>query len=177
MTSTATESLARDLTALTLPDTSRVWIYTANRPFTAEERPAIEAHLAAFISSWAAHGTHLAAEAAVLLDQIVVLAVDEDLQMATGCSIDASVAALRGLSETAPSLSDLDLFDRSWVIYRTDVQSSEWCRARLHDFWALRKAGTLSDNTIIVDSTVTTLEQLRTNGVKLLADSWHAHMW
>ena len=53
----------------------------------------IEAHLAAFTSSWAAHGTPLAAEAAVLLDQIVVLAVDEALQMATGCSIDASVAA------------------------------------------------------------------------------------
>jgi len=177
MTSTVPESLARDLAALTLPDASRVWIYIANRAFTAEERPTVDAHLAAFTSSWAAHGTPLAAEAAVLLDQVVVLAVDEAPQTATGCSIDASVAALRALPQAAPSLADLDLFDRSWVLYRTDAASPEWKRAKLHDFWAMRKAGTLTDAAVIFDSTVTQLGALRAEGAKALADSWHAHMW
>lgn len=177
MTSTVPESLARDLAALTLPDASRVWIYIANRAFTAEERPVLDAHLAAFTSSWAAHGTPLAAEAAVLLDQIVVLAVDEAPQTATGCSIDASVAALRALPQAAPTLADLDLFDRSWVLYLTDATSPEWKRAKLHDFWAMRKAGTLTDAAVIFDSTVTQLGTLRSEGAKAFSDSWHAHMW
>ena len=177
MTTNATESFARDLAALTLPDTARVWIYVANRAFTTEELPAVDAHLAAFISSWAAHGTPLAAEAAVLLDQIVVLAVDEAPQSATGCSIDASVAALRALPQATPSLADLDLLDRSWVLYQTNSNSGGWKRAKLHDFWAMRKAGTLTDEAVVFDSTLTSLGRLRKEGAKILADSWHAHMW
>ena len=162
---------------MTLPDTARVWIYIANRVFSAEERPVIEDHLAAFTSSWSAHGTSLAAEAAVLLDQVIVLAVNEAPQAATGCSIDASVAALRALPQALPSLADLDLFDRSWVIYRMDMSSMAWKRAKLHDFWAMRKAGTLTDAAVIFDSTLSQLGDLRSEGTKALSDSWHAHMW
>jgi hypothetical protein len=127
------------------------------------------------VFSGAAHGAPLRAEAAVLLNQLVVLAVDESAQTPTGCSIDASVAALRALPQAAPSLADLDLFDRSWVLYLD--ASGLWTRSRLHDFWAMRKAGTLTDDAQIFDSTVPNLGALRTRSVVRLAESWHAHMW
>jgi hypothetical protein len=41
----------------------------------------------------------------------------------------------------------------------------------------MRKAGTLTDAAIIFDSTVTHLGALRSEGAKVLSDSWHAHMW
>jgi len=167
--------LREDVQALTLPDAARVWVYTANRPLTADELRTTNAHLQAFVSTWAAHGDPLRAEAAVLLNQLVVLAVDESAQTPTGCSIDASVAALRALPQAAPSLADLDLFDRSWVLYLD--ASGHWTRSRLHDFWAMRKAGTLTDDAQIFDSTVPNLGALRTRSVVRLADSWHAHMW
>ena len=58
------------------------------------------------------HGTPLAAEFGILLNQVAVVA-DKTRQVATGCSIDA-------WSRCAPStvcfsLEDLDLFDRGWV--------------------------------------------------------------
>ncbi|MGB1481535.1 MAG: hypothetical protein ACPG66_09215 [Flavobacteriales bacterium] len=172
----ANESQLRDdVQALTLPDAARVWIYTANRPLTADELRATNAHLQAFVSTWVAHGAPLRAEAAVLLNQLVVLAVDESAQTPTGCSIDASVAALRALPQAAPSLADLDLFDRSWVLYLD--ASGHWTRSRLHDFWAMRKAGTLTDDAQIFDATIPNLGALRTRAVVRLADSWHAHMW
>ena len=60
----------------------------------------------------------LAIASVILLNQVVVLAVDEEPQIATGCSIDASVEALRGLNKAAPTLADLDVLDRSWVVYK-----------------------------------------------------------
>ena len=177
MANLTSSALQQRLDGMTLPEGARVWMYTANRVLTDTECKAVQTALSAFRESWAAHGSPLRSESAILLNQVVVLAVDEEPQIATGCSIDASVEALRGLNEAAPTLADLDVLDRSWVVYKEEKGTPEWKRARLHDFWAMRKAGTLTDDTQILDSTLTNLGALRKEGVKRLADSWHAHMW
>ena len=177
MANLTSSALQQRLDGMILPEGTRVWMYTANRVLTDTECKAVQTALSAFRESWAAHGSPLRSESAILLNQVVVLAVDEEPQIATGCSIDASVEALRGLNEAAPTLADLDVLDRSWVVYKDEKDAPEWKRARLHDFWARRKAGTLTDDTQILDSTLTNLGALRKEGVKRLADSWHAHMW
>ena len=169
--------LQDDLSPLTLSGGARVWFYTASRVMTNEECALIQSHLEAFTSTWAAHGKPLKAQAAILASQIVVLALDESDQAATGCSIDASITAMKGICDLAPTLQDLDLFDRAWVLYATDPNASEWQRAKLHAFWAMRKSGNLNDDVLIVDSTVATLREMRSSFMKPLADSWHAHMW
>lgn len=169
--------LQDDLSPLTLPDGARVWIYTASRVMTSEECALIQSHLEAFTSTWAAHGKPLQAQSAILAAQIVLLALDEEDQAATGCSIDTSVTALKGICDLAPTLQDLDLFDRAWVLYSTDPNASEWQRVKLHAFWAMRKSGNLNDDVLIIDSTVAKLGEIRSSIVKPLADSWHAHMW
>ena len=177
MANLTSSALQQRLHGMTLPDGARIWMYTANRVLTDTECKAVQTALSAFRESWAAHGSPSRPESAILLNQVVVLAVDEEPQIATGCSIDASVEALRGLKEAAPTLADLDVLDRSWVVYKEEKGALEWKRARLHDFWAMRKAGTLSDEAQILDSTLTNLGSVRQEGVKRLADSWHAHMW
>lgn len=177
MANLTSSALQQRLHGMTLPDGARIWMYTANRVLTDTECKAVQTALLAFRESWAAHGSPLRSESAILLNQVVVLAVDEEPQIATGCSIDASVDALRGLKEAAPTLADLDVLDRSWVVYKEEKDAPEWKRARLHDFWAMRKAGTLTDDAQILDSTLTNLGALRKEGVKRLADSWHAQMW
>ena len=169
--------LQDDLSQLTLSDGARVWIYRASRVLTSEECALVQNHLEAFTSTWAAHGKPLKAQTAILASQIVVLALDESDHAATGCSIDASVTALKGICDLAPTLQDLDLFDRAWVLYATDPEAPEWQRAKLYAFWAMRKSGNLNDDVLIVDSTVATLGEMRSSIVKPLADSWHAHMW
>ena len=177
MADLTSSALQQRLDGLTLPDGAKVWMYTANRVLTDTECKSVQTALSAFRASWVAHGSPLRSESAILLNQVLVLAVDEEPQIATGCSIDASVAALRALNEAAPTLADLDVLDRSWVVYKEEKDAPKWKRARLHDFWAMRKAGSLSDDAQILDSTLTNLGSLRKEGVKRLADSWHAHMW
>ncbi len=181
------QSLQSQLDRLGLGPGARVWFYVTNRPLTDPERIHMLSALDAFTSQWQAHGTPLNAAATVLLHDIVVLAVDESSQQATGCSIDASVSFLRHLPESLPSLADLDLLDRSWVFHAAlpnpnpetadSPPASEvltWQRSRLHDFWARCKSGTVPPTTPIVDTTIQTLGQPL---IQPLESSWHATMW
>jgi hypothetical protein len=49
--------------------------------------------------------------------------------------------------------------------------------APLHAFWALRKALVINDESLVVDTTVSTVEQLRVSLVRPFNKSWHAEMW
>ena len=177
MPSPLLDRLQNDLSRLTLTDDARVWVYIADRSLTVAECALVERHLQVFTKGWAAHGKPLNAQTAIVASQILILALDESGQAATGCSIDASVSMLKQICDLAPSLNELDLFDRSWVLYASPVDPQDWSRAKLHDFWAMRKAGHLDDDVLIVDSTVSNVGALRGAFVKRLADSWHAHMW
>ena len=64
------------------------------------------------MSQWAAHGNKLFGAGAVLDDYFLVLAVNEDMVAASGCSIDSSVHFVRSLEKEF----GLDLFNRLNVL-------------------------------------------------------------
>lgn len=160
----------------TLDDSARVWVHLANRRMALYEARSVQAHLDEFIAGWQAHGASLTAQAAVVHGWMVLLAVDERSQPATGCSIDASVSALKQIASLHPSMVDLDLFDRMAVLHRT-ASETPWKRTPLSTFWAQRKAGLVDDAEQVFDTTVSTLGELKTRGVVPMGTSWHAEMW
>lgn len=99
-----------------MPDHSRVWVYQANRPFTASEIQAIENYLAPALTQWAAHGAGLNASYEIRFQQVIVIAVDETVNAASGCSIDAST---RWFKEMGAELG-IDFFDRSTAVVDGD---------------------------------------------------------
>ena len=74
-----------------LAEHSRVWVYQANRFLSDQEIVAISNALSQFIESWNAHGASLYAGFEIISSRFVVLAVDEEKALASGCSIDKSV--------------------------------------------------------------------------------------
>ena len=159
-----------------LDDSARVWVHVANRRMTWDEAHAVQSHLDEFVAGWQAHGAALTAQAAVVHGWMVLLAVDERPQQATGCSIDASVSAIKQIASLHPSMVDLDFFDRMAVLHRSSSETP-WKRTSLSTFWAQRKAGLVDDAEQVFDTTVSTLEELKTRGVVLMGASWHAEMW
>jgi hypothetical protein len=99
-----------------MPDHSRVWVYQANRPFSASETQAIENYLTPALTQWAAHGAGLNASFEIRFQQVIVIAVDETINAASGCSIDAST---RWFKEMGAELN-IDFFDRSTAIVDGD---------------------------------------------------------
>ncbi len=88
---------------------ARVWVYQANRNLTNQEAGTIIETLSAAIEGWEAHGQKLVASAKVFLNRFVVIAVDEDEALPSGCSIDKST---HWLKEIGIQLN-IDFFDRS----------------------------------------------------------------
>jgi hypothetical protein len=82
-----------------LPEESRIWIYQSNRKFSDDEMTEIETALQAFLQNWAAHGTSLESSYQLKYNRFIILAVNQEVQNATGCSIDASVEFIQSLEK------------------------------------------------------------------------------
>ena len=105
-----------------LPEDARVWIYQANCPLTDEEQSHVLQQGRLFAEQWVAHGQPLHASVAVLYQHFVVIAVDEQHQLPTGCSIDSSVGFVRSVTNALQTKgSSIDFFDRTLVaLWRND---------------------------------------------------------
>jgi hypothetical protein len=92
-----------------MPETARIWVYQANRDLVESEIDLIENTLKSVTNSWAAHGSPLLSSFKIFYNRFVVVATDESLNAASGCSIDASTRWLKDLGNQL----NIDFFDRS----------------------------------------------------------------
>ncbi|MGY3793204.1 ABC transporter ATPase [uncultured Aquimarina sp.] len=149
-----------------LPDTSRVWIYQANRSFTKEELEEIQEKLEVFINQWTAHGADLKAGFDIKYKRFITIALDQDLNQATGCSIDASVHFIQKLENDYK----VDLMDKMNVSYK---QGEFVAYKSLTDFRKMAKNRSVSPNTIVFNNLVTNLAEYKTDWEVPAKDSWH----
>jgi hypothetical protein len=98
------------------PETAKVWLYQSDRAFTTAEKITIEKQLSDFINEWAAHGTKLKAQGELVGDFHIVLAVDERVYGASGCSIDTSVRFIKSLGDQF----GIDFFNRMNFLVESD---------------------------------------------------------
>jgi hypothetical protein len=99
-----------------LPSSSRVWVFQSNRPLTLAELSIAESKLREFTEGWAVHGSPFDTSYAIRHDQFFILAADESIQSASGCSIDSSVRVLKELEQAL----GIQLLDRSKVAFLID---------------------------------------------------------
>ncbi|MCO6478624.1 MAG: hypothetical protein J5I94_18470 [Phaeodactylibacter sp.] len=153
----------------TLPDTTRAWVYQANRPFRDEDIPAIREKVRAFAQSWISHNRQLRAHADVLHNRFIVLMVDESQADASGCSIDKSVYFLKQLQAEY----GVNLFDRMTFSYK---DGEEVYTVPREEFARLYQEGRINDDTLVFDTLVNTKGALDENWLKPLSQSWHKRM-
>lgn len=153
-----------------LPDHARVWIYQANRPLNDDETAILTAEGQSFVEEWSAHGASLDAAMEVKYGRFIILAVDEEKALASGCSIDKSVHFMKALGEKM----NIDFFNRMQTVYEN---RGELKSVPLHEFWAMRKAGIVDDNTIVFDNLVKNISEYKSSWKTTFNKSWHAEMW
>jgi hypothetical protein len=147
-----------------MPDTARVWVYQANRRLTDTEYSSIQSLLSEQVRNWAAHGAPLAGAYTILYNRFVVIAVDENINSTSGCSIDASTGWLKAIGANM----NIDFFDRSIAYLNENEMKSI-------DFLSLKKAvleGNIQPNTLIFNNLVSSYGEFK-NGWQIKAvDSW-----
>jgi len=151
----------------TLPEESRVWIYQANRSLTEQEIEDIQAKIEVFIENWTAHGGDLQAGYLVKYKRFIVLGLNQDLNKATGCSIDASVHFIQGLEKEY----NIDLMDKMNVSYK---QGEYIAYKTLTDFRKMAKQKAISKKTIVFNNLVTNIAEFKENWEVPASESWHS---
>ena len=153
-----------------LPPESKVWIYQSNRKFTEEEWFAIETDLKTFIDSWSAHGTGLEASYLLKYYRFIILAVNQEVQMATGCSIDKSVEFIQSLEKKYV----VDLLDKMNVTFKLGEHIAH---KPLIEFKKMAKDKAVSENTIVFNNLVNTIEEWNENWEVPAGESWHSRFF
>ena len=151
---------------------SRVWLYTADRLLTSEEQMKLPDAIESFLSDWVAHGQSLRASWRLEGGRCLIIALDENSPNATGCSIDAKVHWLQRFGQQW----GLDWMNRNTVIHISG-ETSTWCDAPLASFWAARKAGVIGDETLVVNSVISSKLESEPSLVVAFKASWHETMW
>jgi hypothetical protein len=150
----------------TIPATAKIWVYPAQRPFTPEELSYLQNTLTKFLTSWEAHGQSLTGTYRVIENQFLVLAVDEEIQSATGCSIDKSVALLKNIEQQL----GLTLTDRSLVAYKNQSEP-----VQMIHFTKVKEAiglGQITPETVIYNFSIVQYGQLSNDFALLAKNSW-----
>ena len=154
----------------TLPGESRIWIYQSNRKFADDEVAVIEATLKDFIDNWAAHGTPLEASYLVQYNRFIIIAVNQEVQNVTGCSVDASVHVIQELEKKF----GVELLDKMNVTFR---MGEHIAHKTLMEFRKMVKDKSVSANTIIFNNLVNNIDEWHDYWEVPAGESWHSRFF
>ena len=153
-----------------LPEDSKIWIYQSNRKFSDDEITSIESELNSFLESWSSHGTSLESSYLLKYNRFIIIAVNQEVQSATGCSIDSSVAFIQSLEQKYA----VDLLDKMNVTFKNGEYIAH---KSLLDFKKMAKEKAVTENTIVFNNLVNTIEEFNESWEVPAMDSWHSRFF
>ena len=154
----------------TLPDNARVWIYQSSRPFSDEELEAVRTDLGAFVTQWTAHGSDLKGGFELPYNRFIIIGLDQEHAMASGCSIDASVHFIQALEQKY----QVTLLDRMNVTFK---QGPHIAYKPLDEFRKMAKERAVSRNTVVFNNLVANKQEYLENWEVPASESWHSRFF
>ena len=126
--------------------------------------------MTSFLNDWSAHGTSLESSFCIKYNRFIILSVNQEVQQATGCSIDKSVEFIQNLEQKY----SVDLLDKMNVAFK---QGEFVTYKTLLDFKKLAKDKSVSENTIVFNNLVNTIEEFNESWEIPAAESWHSRFF
>lgn len=144
---------------------SRVWVYQSSRLFSMGEALQLEDLLNHFTANWKSHGTPVKGFGTLFFGQFIILMADENATGVSGCSTDSSVRLIKDIEEAFK----VHMFDRLNLafIIKDKVQLLPQSQVK----YALENKF-INEDTIFFNNVVQTREELETNWMVPLKDSW-----
>ena len=147
-----------------LPDSARIWVYQASRALHSQEIDLISRTLTQSCQAWEAHGAPLQASFEIRYNQVVIIAVNEAMNAASGCSIDTSTRWFKSMGESL----QVDFFSRDVAVIRNDQVQL----LALGQIKSAVQAGELHPSDEIITPLLQTVGQYRSTWSSKAADSY-----
>lgn len=154
------------LDLIALDNSSKVWIYQADREFAYDELDAIRPELQQFLVDWTSHNNQLMTYGNIFHRRFLAIFVDETLSGASGCSIDASVRYVKSLEQQY----NVSLMGRDQVAIMVDEEISTFPLSNLPVEVESKR---INNETFVFDNLVKTKGAFLTEWIKPLKESWH----
>ncbi|MHB1146644.1 MAG: ABC transporter ATPase [Lutibacter sp.] len=149
-----------------LASTSKIWIYQSNREFTENEIAEIGHDLENFIGNWKRHGDDLRASYQIKYNQFIVIAVDENYNEVSGCSIDASVNLMKQFEQKFA----VDLTNKLNISFKDNNNINVVSMANFQNYAKQQK---ITSNTVVFNNMVTNKDDFEQNWEVTADKSWH----
>ena len=149
----------------TLPNSARVWIYQSNRKLTDAEVINISDNLVNFTNDWAAHNQKLNSSFVIKYNYFIVLAVDENVVNASGCSIDSSVNTIKKIEKEY----NLSFFDRTNLAFLIE---DEVQIIKLNQIENEIKSKKINTRSIFFNNLAKNVKELSENWLQPAYDTW-----
>ena len=153
-----------------LPDSARVWVYGSEPALGKKNADAMLAEVDSFLGSWKAHGVPLHSARDWSDDRFLTIAVDQEQEGASGCSIDGLFRTLKALEAKVGG----QLVTSGLVYYRG--RDGEIRAVSRDHFTQLSNEGEIDNDSEVFDLSVTGLGEWRSRFRSRAADSWHASL-
>jgi hypothetical protein len=151
-----------------LPDSARVWVYGADKPLDSSATDLLLEETDRFLNGWKAHGVPLHCARDWSDDRFLTIAVDQEREGASGCSIDTLFRTLKGLQNQLGA----QLVTSGLVYFRG--RDGKIRAVTRDEFTDLAAKGEIDSHTEVFDLSVTTLGEWRGRFRSKVEDSWHA---
>jgi hypothetical protein len=148
-----------------MPAESRLWIFQSDRKFSDGDKAIITEAMKLFTDGWAAHGQALKASYELRFDLFLLLAVDEGFNNASGCSIDASVHAIKGIENKL----GINFLGRDQVAFFSEPEIR---LIGIKDLKATYQQGLWNESSLMFNNTLTVKNQLDAEWVIPAQNSW-----
>lgn len=149
-----------------MSESSRVWIYQADKELSPHQCMEIKTLLRDFVTNWSAHNKQLMAYGDVFHNRFIVLMADETHAGASGCSIDKATHFIENLG----SHYEIDFFDRKLLSYYNNLKQIEIIS--LEQLSQFLSEGRIHLETLFFNTLVKTKKEWEENWIIPLNQSW-----
>ena len=149
-----------------LPPNAKVWIYQSDSNLSSTDVELIEKEVKFFLNNWSSHNKEIESSYEIRYNRFLIIGLNEDINSASGCSIDKSVNFIKNLQ----SILKVNFLNRLDVAYKI---GNEINSISLLEFQNMIRENKLSKDSIVYNNMIDTKKLYLNNWETTIENSWH----
>ena len=149
-----------------LPPNAKVWIYQSGSNLSSKDVELIEKEVKLFLNNWSSHNKEIESSYEIRYNRFLIIGLNEDINSASGCSIDKSVNFIKNLQ----SILKVNFLNRLDVAYKI---GNEINTISLLEFQNMIRENKLSKDSIVYNNMIDTKKLYLNNWETTIENSWH----
>ena len=150
-----------------LSDSSKLWVFQSDKIISPSNQKILINEISPFLTDWSSHGAEIKSSFEIRYDLFLIISVDEEINSASGCSIDKLTKFIIQISNEI----GVDFFNRLNVAYKSD--SKKINLISLSDFKTLISEGKINEESIVFNNLIKTKKDYIEQWEVQLKNSWH----